>query len=408
MIESDQTENNSKLHRSQSYRSNIYKYYFFSFIVGIHTVRGVFFAYMTDWGGLTFFGIMALQSYFMFVIFLFEIPSGAIADYLGRKMALILSSISVIGAAFMYSIIPNIFLFGIAETLWALSIALSSGTNEAFLYSSLKSYGEEEKLPKVQGNNQTLNLIALTVSAPLGSIIADFISLQFTMISLGFIYITSLIVALTFKEPPFRSKEIISKKKNYFKIIKQGFIELKNNKILTLLCFDRLFINTFIFVLFWTYQPYLDALGIPLVYWGFITAVMNITNAIFSILIPRIINKIKNKLIFLIIVDVVNGIAYLLMGFIFNPIIGVILILVIVAFGYPRFLIYINGINKQIKADERATVLSTINMFGSFFMAILNLFIGFIGTLNISFVFLVLGSGILLFTIFTRMKNEYL
>lgn len=101
------------------------------------------------------------------------IPSGAIADYIGRKMALILSAVSVISAAFTYSIVPNIILFFLGETLWALSNALSSGTNEAFLYSSLKSYGEEEQLPKVQGYTQTLNLVALTISAPLGSIIAE-------------------------------------------------------------------------------------------------------------------------------------------------------------------------------------------------------------------------------------------
>jgi MFS family permease len=390
----------------KSYKSNIYKYYIYQFILGIHTVRGVYFAYMTEWGRLNFFEIMALQSYFMFVIFLFEIPSGAIADYLGRKLALILSAVSVIGAAFMYSISPNIFLFVCAETLWALSIALSSGTNEAFLYSSLKSYGKEEKLPKVQGYNQTLNLVALTISAPLGSIIAEFISLQFTMTCLGLIYIGCFITALTFKEPPFKKQE--SESRNYMTIIKQGFVELKRNKILTILCFDRLFINIMIYLLFWTYQPYLQILGLPLVFWGFITAAMNITNALFSIIIPKLTGKVKNKLRLLIIVDLMSGISFLLMGFTLNLYLGIFLVFVIVAFGYPRSLIYVNGINRQIEADERATVLSTINMFGSFFMALLNLLVGFIGSLNIFYVFIFVGIAIILFTIFTRAKSEYL
>ncbi|MEJ2251211.1 MAG: MFS transporter [Candidatus Lokiarchaeota archaeon] len=406
MQDTDTSSKDFEIKSSKSYKANIYKYYIFSFIMGIHTVRGVYFAYMTDWGRLTFFEIMALQSYFMFVIFLFEIPSGAIADYVGRKITLILSSICVINAAFIYSIVPNILLFVLAETLWALSLALSSGTNEAFLYSSLKSYGETKKLSKIQGNNQMLNLIALTLSAPLGSIIAEYISLQFTMTCLGLIYIGTFIVALTFKEPPFRKKE--SERKNYLIIIKQGFLELKNNKILSILCFDRLFINVLIFLLFWTYQPYLQSLGVPLVLWGFITAGMNITNALFSFIIPRILNKVKSKIKFLIIIDIINGITFFLMGFIYNPIIGIILILLIVAFGYPRFLIYINGINRQIKADERATVLSTINMFNSFFMAIVNLIIGIIGTINISYVFIAIGIAIILFTLFSRMKNEYL
>jgi hypothetical protein len=120
------------------------------------------------------------------------------------------------------------------------------------------------------------------------------------------------------------------------------------------------------------------------------------------------LKKVKNKLIFLVIVDIINGITYLLMGFNVNAYIGILLVFVIVAFGYPRFLIYVNGINKQIEAEERATVLSTINMFGSFFMAFINLLIGVIGTINITYVFLFVGGAIILFTILTRVKNEYL
>ena len=177
-----------------------------------------------------------------------------------------------------------------------------------------------------------------------------------------------------------------------------------------ILCLDRLFINVLIYLLFWTYQPYLQSIGIPLLWWGFITAGMNITNATFSYAIPRILNKVKSKLLFLILIDLINGVTFLLMGFNLNPYIGIILVFIIVAFGYPRYLIYINGINKQIEAEERATVLSTINMFGSFFMAIINLLIGVIGTINISFVFLFVGIAIIIFTIFTRirMKNDYL
>ncbi len=390
---------------TKSYKSNIYKFYLVSFIMGIHTVRGVYLPYMMVWGGLTFFQIMILQSYFMFMIFLFEIPSGAIADHIGRKVALVLSGFSVLAAAFTYSITPNIILFFLAETLWAFGAALFSGTDEAFLYNTLKTMSDEDNLPNILGRIQTINLIALTISAPLGSIIAEYISLQFTMVCLGFIYMGGFLISLTFKEPKLENER---KSKKYLTILKDGFRELVNNKILRILCFDRVFIGILTYFLFWTYQIYLGGVGIPILWFGFITALMNIINMIFTILIPMIIKRFKKKLIILIIVDLLIGLAFILLGFATNALVGILLLLVIVAFGYPRYLIYVNGINRQIVSENRATVLSTINMFNSLLMALSYPFIGLIVEWNPFIVFIIIGILIMFFTALTRVKNDFL
>ncbi|MFX1364982.1 MAG: MFS transporter [Promethearchaeota archaeon] len=390
----------------KTYKSNIYKIYIFSFILGIHTVRAVYIPFMMDWGGLSFFQIMILQSYFTAMIVILEIPSGAIADFLGRRLALILSTFSVASAAFTYGIIPNFFLFMLAETLWAFGVALSSGTNEAFVYFSLKSYGKEKDLSTILGKSQTLNLIALTISAPIGSLIAQFISLQFTMTCLAIIYIGALIVAFTFKEPKLTDNNY--KQESYWKIIISGFKELKKNNILKSLAFDLIPINVLIFFLFWTYQVYLDVINIPIFVFGFILSFMNIINAIFSILIPYLLKKSSNKKIFLIIINLINGIAFISLGFTTIIPIGIAIILIIVAFGYTRYFIFVNGINLQIESENRATVLSTINMFGSLIRALIYPFIGLIVEWNVFAVFISTGILILVLTIFTRSKSEYL
>ncbi len=341
----------------------------------------------------------------MFMIFILEIPSGAIADYLSRKTALALSALFVISAAFTYSIFPNIFLFFLAETLWAFAVALMSGTDEAFMFSTLKMTGEEDKLPKILGRYQLMYIIANVISAPLGSIIAEFISLQFTMTCLGLIYIGAFLTSLTYKEPTFKREE---KTKGYLTILKEGFNELKKNKILRILCFDRLFINICIFLLFWTYQPYLTAVNIPIVMFGFILAGMNVFNAMFNVLIPKFLKKVKKKKDLLISVNIINGIAYIILGFAVIPILGIFMLFLIVGFGYTRGLIYINGINKQIESENRATVLSTINMFGSISRAILYPFIGLIVEWNLFVMFIIIGIMILILTALTRVKKEYL
>ncbi len=397
----------------RSYKSNIIKIYIFSFILGIHTVRAVYIPFMMDWGGLSFFQIMILQSYFTAMIVILEIPSGAIADFLGRKIALILSAFSIASAAFTYSIIPNLFMFMLAETLWAFGSALMSGTSDAFVYFSLKSYGNEKNLSTILGRSRTVNLIALTISAPIGSIIAQFVSLQFTMTSLAFIYIGAFTVALTFKEPKLTKNNY--KQESYWKIIVSGFKELKKNKILRILALDWIPINVLIFFLFWTYQVYLNAINIPIFVFGFILSVMNIVNAVFSLLIPLLLKKSSNKKLFLILINMINGVAFISLGLtniipfglVIIPL-GITIILTIVAFGYTRYFIFVDGVNLQIESENRATVLSTINMFGSLIRAIIYPFVGLLVEWSVFAVFIIIGVLILILTIFTRSKSEYL
>jgi len=361
---------------------------------------------MMDWGGLSFFQIMLLQSYFTAMIVILEIPSGAIADFLGRKTALILSAFSIATAALTYSIIPTFSLFMLAETLWAFGSALMSGTSDAFVYFSLKSYGNEKNFSTILGRSRTMNLIALTISAPIGSIIAQFVSLQFTMTSLAFIYIGAFTVALTFKEPRFTNNNY--KRESYWRIIMSGFKELKKNKILRILAIDWIPINVLIFFMFWTYQVYLNAINIPIFVFGFILSVMNIVNAVFSLLIPFLLKKSSNKKLFLILINLINGVAYISLGLTTIIPLGIAIILTIVAFGYTRYFIFIDGVNLQIESENRATVLSTINMFGSLIRAIIYPFVGLLVEWSVFAVFIITGVLILILTIFTRSKSEYL
>ena len=139
-----------------------------------------------------------------------------------------------------------------------------------YLKLTWKAKFKEKKLSKILGHNQTLFLIALTISAPIGAIIADVISLRFTMNCLAIVYFMAFLITLTFKEPKIKNENNLKSKK-YLSILKEGFKELRRNKILRILCFDRIFIGVLIFFLFWTYQPYLQAINIPLYIFGFIS-----------------------------------------------------------------------------------------------------------------------------------------
>jgi hypothetical protein len=224
------------------------------------------------------------------------------------------------------------------------------------------------------------------------------------MTCLSLIYINAFVVALTFKEPKLENNNY--KKEIYFRIILSGFKELVRNKTLKILALDWIQINVLIFFMFWTYQVYLQVINIPIGWFGFILAAMNIVNAIFTGLVPIILKSSKNKKLFLILINLMNGIEYLCLGMTTLIPLGLAIILIMVAFGYTRSSIFVDGIKIQIESENRATVLSTINMFGSLLRAILYPFVGYHVEINVFYFFIGFGILILIFTIFTRSKSE--
>ena len=88
--------------------------------------------------------------------------------------------------------------------------------------------------------------------------------------------------------------------------------------------------------------------------------------------------------------------------------IGIVLVVTVVGTGFSRNVIYINGINRNIEGENRATILSTINMIGSCIKAILYPMVGYIVMLNLDMVFLIIGITIIFLALLSRVKNEYL
>src|SRR3989344_3248955 len=108
----------------------------------------------------------------MFWFFILEIPTGAIADYIGRKHSIALGALVVAVAALVYGSVAEFEIFLLGEFLFAAAMALISGADEALLYDSLKEAGREEERKKVFGRANSFHLLGMLVAAPIGSFIA--------------------------------------------------------------------------------------------------------------------------------------------------------------------------------------------------------------------------------------------
>lgn len=384
---------------------NIRKLYLFQFLINFHFISGVLIPFFIGWGRLTFFEIMCLESYFTIMILVFEIPCGAISDYLNRKVSLVLAGISIAIAALIYSSYPHIIFFVIAETLWAFSAALVSGTDQALIYDSLKKIGKEKQINNKMASVQSALLVGVAISAPIGSLIAQLTSLPFVMFLMIIPFSLTTIIALTLKEP--NDQIIQTQKKQYNEIIITGFRELKQKKVLRVLGFESLYAEVLVFFLLWMYQPYLELLQVNLAWYGFVTAGMTTFQVIFTNMVPRLSKRFQNRKVLIRVYTLIPGITFVLMGIIHIPSISVLLILITVGLGFSRKIFFIEAINAQIQSKERATVLSTINMFSSLMRAIFYPLVGFSVMWSLNFTFIALGTLIIADALFLRIKNEY-
>lgn len=402
------TENFEKIKKNSriKFQTNLKKLYIFHFLIGCYLISGVLIPFYLIWGRVTFIEFLILQAYFTIMTILFEIPCGVIADRLSRKYSLFLSGLASALAALIYGIIPNIFLFFIGETLFAFGTSLLSGSNEAILYDSLLKIGKEKKFSKVLAQQYSLFLLGIVISAPIGAMIAYYFSLQLVMILMVIPYLLGTLITLTLKEPKYILKQ---KSPKLITTLKSGFNYLRKNKRLKIITLDMLIIETFVIFLVIIYQYYLfKELNISLIHLGIIESIITLTQMLFTNLIPTFEQDLKNKKKLLLISTIIPGIAYVIIGLILIPSIIIVLIILAIGFGLSRYIIFLNGLNKNIEKEDRATFFSTINMMRLLIKVLIFALASLLLMININLIFILFGFLMIILGLKTKVKKEFL
>ncbi|MBU3191607.1 MFS transporter [Clostridium bowmanii] len=334
------------------YSKNIKTYYFYSTFAELLILGPILVLFLIA-KGLSFTEIMVLQSISAIAVVLFEVPTGAMADKIGRKESILIGAFLWAISLGFYVVGKSFTMFILAEVIFSLGATFKSGADNALIYDSLKVMGREKEFQSIEGKARSFALYAQAV----GSIIAGFVyevnkNLPF-LISVVFMLVT-IIITLRFKDPPIEGK-VGKYGINYMEQIKEsGKFIISHEKIKAVIIFTMMF---FIFyrTAFFYYQPYMEAVKIPVRYFGIIFFVFNITAAFASKRSHWIMDKTKPKT--LTFMAVLMIISFVLMG-VTKVWFGVFAILFQqVARGIYRP-VTTKYLNKHIPSDKRATVLS--------------------------------------------------
>jgi MFS family permease len=387
------------------YESNIWKMYMDSLFQNMHFIAAVLVPFFTEWGRIDFSHVLVLNSWYMFCVFLFEIPTGTIADLFGRKISMLLGSLVSILAIFVYVSYPNFYVFMAGETVWAVAFTLKSGANEALIYDSLKMMGREDKSQIVFSRMESFKIAGILIGGLFGGVLARYGGLKMPVLAMAIPFCLSGIFVAMLKEPP--AGEKVSKA-SYAQLLKGGIDFFARHRILKILTFDMVAIGSFAFLIIWAYQMLLEAAGVDIIYFGIVHAMACLAQIVVLQCFNRFEQYLGQKRRLLMATALIAGLGFIGLGLCHSAWVIVFLIVVTAGFGLSRTPLYISYMNKFIPSDKRATILSVTSMARNIGIGLANLAAAATAKWSVQHMMIINGVIILFFALATRVREEHL
>jgi len=162
------------------------------------------------------------------------------------------------------------------------------------------------------------------------------------------------------------------------------------------------------FMMIWIYQAVLMRLGVEIIYFGIVHALI-LSVQIFSLnnfeFFERLFGS-RRKYVFISAFVPAIGLIVLSLTHWILP--AIVLIVVIIGFGFPRRTLLENYMHKYIDSDKRATVISAVSMVRSGFQAICYPIMGWVVDWSLWFGIAILGIVILIVVLFSHVREEHL
>jgi MFS family permease len=143
---------------------------------------------------------LLLEAVYYFAVVVAEVPSGYLADRLGRRPTLVLSCAFDVAAAITFALTGSFVPFLAAQLCKATGHALNSGADSALLFDSLRELGREGEVGLRESRAFSWGLLATAAAALVGGLSAGF-DLRIAWLLTALASSAAGLVALRFAEP---------------------------------------------------------------------------------------------------------------------------------------------------------------------------------------------------------------
>jgi MFS family permease len=330
-----------------------------SFIWGINTI------FLLD-AGLSNLEAFAANAFFTAGMMLFEVPTGIVADTVGRRASYLLGTVTLTASTLLYVLLWQIeapfWQWAVVSMLLGLGFTFFSGAVEAWLIDALTATGFIGEMESVFGRGQVVSGAAMLTGSVAGGFIAQQTSLGVPFLLRGLVLIVMFVVAFRLMHdigfaPEKGGRPLAEMRKIASASIEHGW----RVPAVKWLMVESLFTGGVGIYAFYALQPYLlELYGDPQAYQvaGLVAAIVAGAQILGGVAAPWIRRRFHRRTSALIAMTGLSVVTLGLIGLVENfwAVIGLIVVWgLLFAALMPIRQTYLNGL---IPSRQRATILS--------------------------------------------------
>ena len=348
----------------------------------------------------------SIWSVIVLTIFVAEVPTGILADKIGRKQSVVMALFLQFVGEVLYLFASSYLAFVGIAVLAGVGFAFSSGCIEALVYDSLPEDNREDRMKQAMGLNGAAYYLAFFFAPIVGTLLVPRFTLDRFLLAV-FLTACSVFVALLIAFTLEESGGERDVEETAVTILKNGVRCIRGNRFLLWLVGVSIFTATFAGTLSSLYQPYFAAFELTARSMGIASAVGALLAVGLQKNIFRFEQLVGKRTAFTVSV-MLPSLGYLLLGLAGTGVVAFAAFL----FTYgtatmkgPLLSSYQNGV---IPGEIRATVLSFINLLVSLYTAVIGLLMGWLADHHVSLPFLLAGVLVILFALILRVDKVML
>ncbi len=387
-----------------AYRANVWRLYGIRLLFWMHFFSAVLVPFFTDWGGITLAQVFVLNAWFFLCNFLLEVPTGTVADFLGRKTSLVVGGMVAMAGAAIYVSKPHFLVFMVAEAVMAVAYTLNSGADEAIAFDSLTEAGESERVTEVVSRMEAFKLCGII----LGTISGGFIASRFGLAAPMAAYVApaagATLLALTLREPEGAGRERPGR--TFRGVLSEGARYFAGHARIRRLALDAAVVNAVAWGIIWLFQPLLERAGVPIRLFGIVHALGLAAQVGLLANVGRIQRWAGSPRRMLRAGTAAGGVAFAALAVVDTWYWVVPGIVAAMALTLPRVAVLSAAINHHAESGNRATVLSFAGMARQLAIAVVNPIVGYLAQGSMTVALASLGTILVALAAGSRLTDE--